>query len=519
MEEETPDETEMLDEDIHSEIVSGSTIIFAGKILGLVLGFLARSLPARLLGPDKYGSLTLGWTVVSIVSFVSLLGLRDGVTRYIPKYNTQQDKKSILVTAISSALPWSILLMATIVFFAGEISSIVFSDNVSPEIIVIFSLLIPVITINKLLLSYFRGLKNARINVIVKNVLNAGLRMILVPGAILAGFSVYGAAVGWVLALTLTLVFSVYFLYRETPIFHVERNSTHFSKLLGFSLPLMLAGSMGIVLGSADNLLIGIYLDSSAVGIYDPAFILSSLITTGLTVFSYMFLPVFTELHDNEKHNEMNDLYNLVTKWIFTITFPVYLIFVAHPGAVLEVFFGSAYISAAPALVILATGSLVNASVGLCVQGLVATGSTRFIMYVNIGAAIINILLNIILIPQLGIIGAALASALTTIGYNLLYAYRIHQESGISPIPRKVILPSLLPTIAVLAIGRPFPDVIPSVGFLFLLGIIVTLLYLIGYIFFGATDEEDIDLVEILEKQTSLSLTPVKRLLRMGLEQ
>ncbi|ELZ97026.1 polysaccharide biosynthesis protein [Haloferax mucosum ATCC BAA-1512] len=501
-------------ESAYSQVVSGTTIIFIGKVLGLTLGFFARSVPARLLGPDKYGSLTLGWTVVSVVTFISALGLKDGITRYIPRCDTNEDRKSILLTAVSSALPWSILLTMTVVFFSEYISITIFSGSVSPGLISLFALLIPVVTINNLIVSYFRGLKNARLNVFVTNVFNPGFRVILVTGSILAGYSVFGAAVGWVVASVLTLLSAIYFLCKRTPILHVDSNGTRFAELLKFSMPLMLASSMGIVLGFGDNLLIGFYLDSAAIGRYDPAFLLSSMVTTGLTVFSYMFLPTFSELHGKGEYEEMDNLYGVVTKWIVSLTLPVYLVFAAFPASVLEIFFGDAYTSAAPVLVILATGSLINAAVGLCVQGLVATGSTRFIMYTNSFAAISNVVLNILLIPQFGIIGAALASATTTAGYNLLYAYRVYQEMNIAPVPRAVFLPSLIPVGGAILLRRVPPHNRQTLIFLILAAVLFIVLYLSGYLLFGAAEKEDIGLVETLENQIGVDLSLIKQVLK-----
>jgi len=500
----------------HRDILSGTTVIFVGTAIGLVLGFLARMIPARLLGPEQYGLLMLGWTVVSTAGFVAKLGFKDGVTRHIPRADSAEERKSVFVTTITITLPWSLALAGGIFFFANQLAVGVFGDPQLKPVIQIFAGTLPLTTLSMSVLGTLRGLKRAKEHVVVKKILNPGLRTLFIAGAVLAGYSTFGAAIGWLLAMVCSAVVAIWYLYRVTELFDVDTAPLRHRELFIFSAPLMISGVMGLALNYGDNFLIGYFLSSSAVGVYDPAFILAGLVTTGLTVFAYMFLPVFSEMYADEQYEEMKSFYRVVTKWIISVTLPVYLLIALFPNSILEITFGGAYTDGAAVLAVLATGAFVNAAVGLCVQALVSIGETRFIMMVNIGAAILNLVLNLVLIPPMGIVGAAIASATTTVIYNLLYSYQLYRTTAIIPLPRPIVKPVLI-TGGVAIVLRRIVDGDLGLPAVFLTVLLLTAVYLLLYIRLGAIGEEDFELINIGEELSDIDLSPIKRAIRFAM--
>ncbi|MDL0125117.1 flippase [Halobacterium salinarum] len=497
----------------HRSILSGTAVLFVGTAIGLALGFLARMVPARLLGPDQYGLLMLGWTVVSVIGFVAKLGFKDGVTRHVPRADTTAERKSVFVTAVTITFPWSLALAGGVFLFSNHLAMHVFDDSQLAAIIRIFAVTLPITTLSMVVLGTFRGYERAKEYVIVKKILNPGLRTIFIAGAILAGYSTFGAAIGWLLASVCSLAIAVWFLYRVTTIFEAETAPLRHRELFLFSAPLMISGVMGLAINYGDNFLIGYFLSSSAVGMYDPAYMIGGLVTTGLTVFAYMFLPVFSKLHSNQQFNEMESFYRVVTKWVISVTLPVYLLIGLFPESLLSITFGDAYTDGAIALAVLATGAFVNAGVGLCVQALVSIGDTRFIMVVNVGAAILNLVLNAMLIPEFGIIGAAFASAITTASYNLVYTYRLYRTTGIVAFPRTILGPVLVTGGVAIGLSRVIQD---GSGIPVLIGMLLlfTVVYLLLYIRLGAIGEEDLELIDIAEERTNIDLSAVKRIVQ-----
>jgi O-antigen/teichoic acid export membrane protein len=95
--------------------------------------------------------------------------------------------------------------------------------------------------------------------------------------------------------------------------------------------------------------------------------------------------------------------------------------------------FGAEYESAYVPLVILCVGQLVNASMGSVGALLNMTGHERDTTKSILVAAVVNVALNLSLVPHWGIIGAAVATASTLTVWNLIMWHKVRARIGIEP--------------------------------------------------------------------------------------
>lgn len=498
----------------YKKVAHGAILVLIGNVAGLTLGFLARAVPARLLGPEGYGLIVLGFTVASTLSILAKMGLPAGVARNLPRFGELEDRRGIVVSSVSLTLTFS-LAVAAAVFVSAEVIAVrIFDEPGLTGIIRVFSLTIPVIPLKSIMVSTFRGLKRAKENVLVNNVLTPGLRLLLVTAAIIAGFGVLGAAAGWVAGSVLTATFATYLLYRETSLLDRGRFRTHYRMLLAFSLPLMISSAIAPVLSYGDNFLLGYFMTSADVGVYDATFTVGKLVITALSAFGILFMPVFSELHAAGDIGEMKRLYKVVTKWIVSFTLPVFLVIVLFPSTLLTFLFGGEYAAGSLPLIIISSGFFVRILVGLCDQALVSMGYTRFVMWGNLATAGLNIALNVALIPVLGIIGAAAASALSYAAFNALYTYRLYRDTGISPFSPSLIRPLLYASFSILlvqALARTLLDIRLWMLPLFF-GVFVAL-YALAFMRFGGVQREDVEIVMAIERRTGIDLSYAKKVL------
>ena len=80
-------------------LLKGSTVVFAGVTLELVISFFAQILIARTLGPINYGAVTIGVTIMTVTSLLTVLGLGSAIGRFVPRYDDTSEKRSIIVSA------------------------------------------------------------------------------------------------------------------------------------------------------------------------------------------------------------------------------------------------------------------------------------------------------------------------------------------------------------------------------------------------------------------------------------
>lgn len=498
----------------HKKVAHGAAIVLAGTVVGLGLGFLARAVPARLLGPGEYGFLVLGFTVVNTLLVLVNLGLPAGVARNLPRCSSLKDKRGIVYSAVSITLPAAFVIMFLLLSQAETIAVEFFDDPELAPVIAVFAPVLPFLALQNLANSTFQGHKRAKEKVLISNVITPALRLVLVTVAILAGFGLLGASAGWMIGIALTASYAAYLLYREFPFLRSGSFTPHHRMLLAFSLPLMISGAMITVLNQADNLLLGYFLESSDVGVYDAAFTVGKMVIAVQGAFAFLFLPVFSSLHVDGERREMKRLYAIVTKWQVSLTLPVYLVILLFPDTLLSFLFGQEYSIGGIAMSILATGFFAHVMAGLCGRALIALGYTRTVMWGNLGNGVLNLILNVLLIPLLGVTGAAVASAVSYVAFNSSFVYVLYRKTGILPFTRALARPlvfSMISISLVQVVAESFLRIrfwmLPIIFGMFVL------VYGLMFLRFGGLEQEDVELVLAIERRSGINLGPFRKLM------
>jgi O-antigen/teichoic acid export membrane protein len=186
------------------------------------------------------------------------------------------------------------------------------------------------------------------------------------------------------------------------------------------------------------------------------------------------------------------------------------------PETVLNVFFGSPYVEASVALQILALGMFIHVLLGPNAATLIAIGSTKLNMIDDLIGAITNISLNIFLIPLMGIVGAAIASAISLAVINTLKSMQIYQMHKIHPFTANYMKPIVtsitLISVIYLLIKHLFSASL-SIWMLLLPFFSFLVTYTICLVITKSFDKEDIMIVQEIEKSTGVNLQYVKKLL------
>ncbi|MBK7964582.1 MAG: polysaccharide biosynthesis C-terminal domain-containing protein [Bacteroidetes bacterium] len=195
------------------------------------------------------------------------------------------------------------------------------------------------------------------------------------------------------------------------------------------SLPMMITGSIFFILNWIDNLVIGVYRTEIEVGLYDTAFKIASASAIILMAINAIQGPTFAEYHSKNDISKLRNSIFTSTKMLFYATLPFTLLICIFPEWILS-FFGNDFKQASTALIILSIGnffSSITGSVGILLQ---MTGHQKPYNNIILCAAITSIILNIILVPRIGITGAAIASAIAKIIQNLAGSIYVYKKFG-----------------------------------------------------------------------------------------
>lgn len=503
------------------KVGKGAGVLFVGTVLGIFFNFLARLVIARYFSPEEYGIFNLFLTFLTIFVGIGMLGLTNGISRFIGYYMGSGENKKIktvegwglLLGVISGILFGSILFL-----LAPEIAPIFSAESEFENYLKIAAVTIPFYVIFRSILSVFRGHQRTKENILFysfgRNTLF--LIMCLVVGVFAYPF----AGVIWSMFLAtvmMTLVsFAYYFL--KHPSISVRSGRFTFDTSVGkrmliFSLPLVLVDLMYQVMGWADTLMIGIFLNPDSVGFYNVAKPLSVFISAGLSITIFIYTPLVAGLYAQKKFRENRIIFSVLTKWVCFMTLPFSMILFLYSREVVNVF-GSAYHPAIVPLQILVIAYFINNLMGPNGATLTAYGKTKFLMYATCFAAALNIVLNIIFIPRFGIVGAAAATALSVVSMNVIKGLKLYSMSGVHSMSANNLKPVFSTVISgtLLVMGlklTPLPGLVQAVIAL----VAITLLFLVMLVLTKSLSDEDRDLIKMLEAKTGIKLLFFKKML------
>lgn len=493
------------------KLFAGGSIVFVGEMFGLGISFLSALVIGRLLGPEGYGAISLGAAALGTVSTVVLLGMHTGVGRYLPRYEDAEHRRGVLVSAFQLVLPLSILAGGVLIVFAEPIATRAFGDSGVAPVLQVFGLAMPFASIEKLTIGGIQGSKRSTPKVLVENVTAHITRLVLAVVILWLGYSAAGVAWAYVFGHVAAAGLGLYYLYRYTPFFTRTKPVSMHRELLTFSAPLIISAIMVKILADIDTFLLGYFVSTADVGIYNVLYPLATMLTVVLASFGFLFVPILSELHAEGETEEMAHIYRLVTKWIFMASLPLFLVIALFPELLIRYTFGPQYTEGAFALSILAAGFFIHAVVGPNYKTLTAMGHTRLIMLDNIGAAALNVALNVVLIPQYSYFGAAVATVISYFLLNVAYSTQLYTRTKIHPFSAALLKPAAA---ALVSIGGIYLVVTAVVTVTLPIFIPLFLLFLaihgVVTLRFGGIEREEIVLVLDLEDRLGVDLGPAK---------
>lgn len=494
-------------------LFKGGSIIFVGLIIELFISFIAKILMARVLGQFDYGIATLGITILSFFSAILLLGLNNGVGRYLPRYDTEGARKGVILSALQVSLPLATLLGIGLVVFAEPVASDILRTPEATGVIQVAAVGLPFAVLLKLSIGVIQGMEQSVPKVLIRNIFQPLVRFGLIALVLLLGFGSLGIVWAYTLTFLLAGLAGAYYIATKTPVLASARSQYIHRELILFSAPLMLMTAMMMVLTNLDIFFLSYFQSPSDIGVYNVIYPLAELLTMTLSGFSFIFLPLFSRLETEGNLSDMQHIYQVVTKWILLLTLPGLFFFVLFPGIAIGITFGWEYEEGAIALVILSIGFVSHAVLGPNMNALTAIGRTRLVMYSNLIAAGINVILNYLLIPEFSYTGAAVATSASYFLLNVMYSAFLYRKTSIHPFTSQILRPggaalSLIVFVFVFVELTLPKTVLTALGTF----LIFSIAYVIVVLRFGAVQEEEVMLIKSVEERFGIDLSAVKNI-------
>ncbi len=483
-----------------------------GGVVSTAANLAERVVIGRLLSPDAYGEVSISFALLMFSLTVALAGCPQGVSRYIPRYDDAEDRRGVWMSGLLVTTTLSVLIGIAIFAIAESIAGHLFETDDAIPLMRALAVTLPFIAGFRIAVAGVRGYENTIYRTLIQNLLDPFLRISLITVLLLVGMGIVAAGVAYLLAAVSTFAAALLLLGRLMPL--RGKYTMHVRELLSFSLPLVVSNVIGIMLLHTDTLMLGYFRSSYEVGIYNAAYPLATGLTVALSAFGFLYLPIASRLDADGEREAIDDIYATSTKWVYVITFPVFLLLVVFPRDAIALVFGSSYVEAAAVLPVLAVGFFFSVAAGRDRETLSAVGATTWIAIGNVVGLSVNVVINVVLIPRYGFVGAGIASVTSLVVVHTIICGMLALRYDITPFSPKAIrcyvsLPAILLPLAF------FSSTWISLSAVTLLPLLITVgilsLTVVGIV--GGFEPDDVVVVDLFEEKVGVSVPLIRRLM------
>ncbi len=413
-------------------IVSGFKATLVARAIYMLSSALLMFLLARfLLDPDGYGALYWAIGVLAVIQLFADLGLGKSAARYVSEYQETDPgqiphllRSTIVFKLVAVSVTAGVLLV-----FHREIAAILGDPELAPFLAagVLYLVAFSFSTSTQVALQGFNHLGySAAIQAI-----SGAARLIFAVSFVLFGLDALGAFFGYVVGYTIAAAVGVTIIYVEfyrdyTPAVQYEPGLSR--RLLEYSIPLTATRSANIIDKRIDVVLVGVFLTPAAVAFYTIGKQISDFVLAPAESLGFTISPNFGEQKAAGQLDAAREIYEtaLEQTLLFYIPAAVGLAIVADPFVTMV--FGGDYAGAVPVLQILCGFIVLMAITNLTSDSLDYLGRARSRAIAKGIASVANLGLNIVLIPTIGVVGAAAATVTTHSFYVAVNLYIVHSE-------------------------------------------------------------------------------------------
>ncbi len=432
-----------------TQVAKGAGITFVGRGVGAGLQYLSLILFARVLGTERMGLYLLGMTIANIAGVAAKLGLDKGILRFVPLHAADPARiKGTLLYAFKVAGGLSALIGIAIAASSGLLADRFFHKPALAPVLRVFSLSLPFYVLFVLSLFAMQAVHAIKQSVALQQIFLPFCTIALTVAFFFSGAQLSGVLAAYTISLIAATFLSFYLLRKTIPALKDSiRPVYEGGTLLRYSLPLVLAMFLNFSLLWTDVLMLGYYRTSSEVGVYSVAVKTALLPNLILVAFNAIFTPMMSDLFHRNELTKVAGLFKTVTRWIFLMSFPYTLIVALLSKEIMGLFsleFAVGWVS----LILLVCSQLISATTGPVIEILTMSGKQMVTLYNEIAAVVLNVLLNLFLIPRFGMMGAAIATGIAWAALNVMSLIQVHLRYRIHPYERAFFKPLLAGVVA-----------------------------------------------------------------------
>lgn len=406
------------------------------RIFGVGMVFLVQMLLARWFGPEVFGEYIYVFTWITVLALIAKLGLDTATLRFVSAYAGLEQWGKLRGFLITSRVAG--LLVSALAAAVGLLLLWMLGESSPPGLVRTFQLgfvLLPLMVLMQLNAAHLQALKRPGLAQVPQDIIRP---VILVSGATLwVGMAIEPSASTVMgleaLATFVSLMFAWWVLAK-----HLVRNvgatpaTYEVRGWLVASFPMLMTSGAQLILAKADIIMVGALMSPTEAGKYAVASLLAGLVTFLVGTANQVIAPAISQLFTQNLIEDLQRMVSISALAISALTLPLVIVLLVF-GRDFLLLFGVEFADQYNVLTVLMIGQIVIVLWGSVGFLLTMTEYQVMASWVVGGSSILNIVLNFILIPQFGLIGAAAATSLTVSARSMVLGFFVWKKLNIMP--------------------------------------------------------------------------------------
>lgn len=457
-------------------------ITFIASVISMILGFVITILLGRHLGAGDLGLYRMVCTIYGIAMLIGGLGIPVAMIKYVAEYRKDKNKSdevasSGVITSLLLGIGFSILF-----YFSSGIFERIFNMQGLSGLLKILAPVFPFALVGGSFLGLLNGLREMK-KYAMATIIQSVLMLVVSVVLIYWGFGIAGAVIGIVLSSAGSCLFLVRVSkgYFE---FTLEGYIQTTKKMFSFGWKIIAVNWVNQINYDADTILLGYFLTAADVGYYGVAIGLSRffwLVPSAIQTITY---PVTSEYWANTNHRALQTMIDKSMKYTACILLPIGLGIGFFANDIVTLIFGKSFIYVVFPLRILIIGTVIYGIIKAVGSFFTGIGRPDLSLKIDSAGAIVNLVLNISLIPLFGISGAAFAAVASFVVMAILLIYLMIKIGHINININTYVQLGIITILAValfMALSRIN---------LYFIGLLILSVYIVSIFLFVLTDED-----------------------------
>jgi O-antigen/teichoic acid export membrane protein len=424
-------------------LARGTGLTLVGGVASVALGFALTLVVTRGLGAGGAGVFYVASGIFAILATLSMLGADIGCVRMVARYwafGRVRELRTIIAVAVAPVFVLSTLVALAGVLLSGRAGDVFDTGDVTSALRVLLPVL-PFAVVFAVVIGATRGLGTMVPHFATEQLGKPLARLVGVGAFVALGAGVTGALFAVSVTVVLATIISVIWLVRLLR--RTEKGPARSAPASRYAIAVEfwrfafvrgLVSVPKVLVEWLDVILVGLLTSTAEAGVYAAVTRLIRVGSLGQRATILAMSPRISALFAVGDLAQVRTLYRISTAWIVACSFPAYLVLAFFSPTVVQIL-GDDFSQGAAVLTILSLAMLVDVAAGPVTTILLMAGKASWVLGNAIASLVINVSLNILLIPTFGITGAAIAWAASILFQNLApalqiaYTFRLHPFS------------------------------------------------------------------------------------------